>query len=151
MSAANLISRLQSVKETGRAKWLARCPVHEDKRPSLCVSETTDGRVLLHCWAGCATYDVLKVLGLEWADVMPERVDSLRGESDHTSPRRYSSKERRPFNAHDVLACISHEALIASIAASHLARGVALSDSDRERLSLASARLSRAAEIANDG
>jgi putative DNA primase/helicase len=32
--------------------WMARCPVHEDREPSLSIRDR-DGTVLLHCHAGC--------------------------------------------------------------------------------------------------
>ncbi len=44
----------------------ARCPAHDDRHPSLSVSER-DGKLLVHCFAGCdqgAVWDALKVRGL---------------------------------------------------------------------------------------
>ena len=37
----------------GRAKGLVHCPAHEDKRPSLSVSES-NGKILVKCHAGCS-------------------------------------------------------------------------------------------------
>jgi putative DNA primase/helicase len=54
-----------------RAGYLARCPAHDDHEPSLSISEGAGGRILLHCWAGCATEVVLAKLGLSWADCFP--------------------------------------------------------------------------------
>jgi hypothetical protein len=47
---------------------MAQCPVHADRNPSLGVTET-DGRVLVKCYAGCETTDVLAALGLAWGDL----------------------------------------------------------------------------------
>jgi len=33
--------------------YLVRCPVHPDDQPSLSISEGTNGRILLYCFAGC--------------------------------------------------------------------------------------------------
>jgi putative DNA primase/helicase len=47
--------------------WLARCPAHDDQRPSLSIAESTDGRVLVCCQAGCEqrrVIDSLRALGL---------------------------------------------------------------------------------------
>ncbi|GEM_PF-338519 len=33
--------------------YMARCPVHDDKSPSLSISEGDGGKILLHCHAGC--------------------------------------------------------------------------------------------------
>ena len=43
---------LEDVRQTGLDQWMARCPSHEDKTPSLSIREGDDGRVLLHCFAG---------------------------------------------------------------------------------------------------
>ena len=39
-------------KRSGKG-WAARCPAHEDKSPSLSLSEGAEGRALLRCHAGC--------------------------------------------------------------------------------------------------
>lgn len=44
----------------------ARCPAHEDSSPSLSVRCAGDGRVLVHCHAGCETPAVLAALGADW-------------------------------------------------------------------------------------
>ena len=55
------------------ATWMARCPAHEDRTPSLSIAAGDDGRVLLHCWAGCRTRDIVAALGLQWSDLFPAR------------------------------------------------------------------------------
>ena len=65
----------RAIVSTLEGRWngrsgMARCPAHEDRTPSLSVSETRDGRVLVHCFAGCsqaAAIDALKAAGL-WPD-----------------------------------------------------------------------------------
>jgi 5S rRNA maturation endonuclease (ribonuclease M5) len=52
---------------------MARCPAHEDRAPSLSVTEGDDGRVLLHCHAGCSTEAVTASLGLAVADLFPPK------------------------------------------------------------------------------
>lgn len=52
---------------------LLRCPAHDDRRPSLAVRELDDGRLLVRCYAGCATEDILAALDLGFADLYPER------------------------------------------------------------------------------
>jgi DNA primase len=51
MNAESVLARLQGVKRNG-SSWMARCPAHEDKSPSLSVRDES-GKVLLHCFAGC--------------------------------------------------------------------------------------------------
>lgn len=50
----------------------ARCPAHEDRTPSLTLTEGNDGRALLHCHAGCDAESIVRALELEWADLFPE-------------------------------------------------------------------------------
>lgn len=45
-----------------RRGWLARCPAHEDKGPSLSVANGTDGRLLLHCFGGCSFVEIREAL-----------------------------------------------------------------------------------------
>lgn len=42
--------------------YMARCPSHDDGRQSLTLSQTEDGRLLAHCFAGCDFLDVLKAI-----------------------------------------------------------------------------------------
>lgn len=44
------------------ATWMARCPVHEDRRPSLSISTGKDGKVLVRCHAGCDQRDLIAAL-----------------------------------------------------------------------------------------
>jgi hypothetical protein len=53
--------------------WKALCPAHEDREPSLSVTEGDDGRALLKCFAGCATEDIVAELGLEMKDLFERR------------------------------------------------------------------------------
>jgi putative DNA primase/helicase len=42
--------------------WMARCPVHDDRAPSLSISSGKDGKVLVRCHAGCEQRDVITAL-----------------------------------------------------------------------------------------
>jgi hypothetical protein len=134
MSAATLLSRLEGVRQTGPGRWIARCPAHEDRRASFAIRELPDGRVLAHCFAGCAIQDVLNAAGIQMAELFPERaVDGAK-------------RERRPFSASDILRAVAHEAMIASIALADLSAGKSLSETDLARLRVAATRLRAAAE-----
>jgi DNA primase len=71
------VSHLEGVVQVGGG-YLACCPAHEDHRPSLSIRAGHDGRILVHCWAGCKTGDVLVALGLQWSDLFPQKVRSRR-------------------------------------------------------------------------
>lgn len=44
------------------AGWLAKCPAHDDQTPSLSIKDGDHGRVLLFCFAGCETRQVIMQL-----------------------------------------------------------------------------------------
>jgi putative DNA primase/helicase len=63
-----LLDRLEGVRRTGANSWVARCPAHDDRNPSLSVS-VKGGKLLLHCFAGCPPEAVLEAVGLTWRDL----------------------------------------------------------------------------------
>ena len=71
MQILDLLARLDGV-QGGNGAWKARCPAHDDRTPSLSVTAGRDGRVVLHCHAGCDTAAVVSATGLEWRDLFPE-------------------------------------------------------------------------------
>jgi len=42
--------------------WVAHCPAHKDRTPSLSIQEAAGGKILVHCHAGCRQDDVLDAL-----------------------------------------------------------------------------------------
>jgi predicted protein tyrosine phosphatase len=70
-SIDTILSRLDRVTKQGGG-WIARCPAHDDHTPSLSLYEHQDGRILLHCFAGCPASDVLAAIGLSLSDLYPE-------------------------------------------------------------------------------
>jgi hypothetical protein len=85
MDAEDLIARLDAVRTTGPDRWIARCPAHLDRHPSLAIRGLKDGRTLLHCFAGCPVDSVVSALGLRLSDLFPPRP------SDHSPQRRPAS------------------------------------------------------------
>jgi putative DNA primase/helicase len=68
MKIDNLLSRLKGVKRNGNNGWLALCPGHADTKPSLSIKEA-DGKILLHCHAGCQTEAIVERMGLTMSDL----------------------------------------------------------------------------------
>ena len=95
-----LLALLDGVKKTGGNSYVARCPAHDDKSPSLAVSVAEDGRILMHCFAGCSTSDVMSSLGLGLADLFPEgAIDNrLRGATPWIRPERKKSEDTDEHN-----------------------------------------------------
>lgn len=70
-----LLDRLDGLRQTGPDKWIAKCPAHEDRSPSLSIRDVGD-RLLIHCHAGCSPADILAAAGLELADLFDEPLDT---------------------------------------------------------------------------
>jgi hypothetical protein len=56
------------VRETEKG-YLAKCPAHEDQNPSLKIDQGNDGRVLLHCHAGCPVEAMTTAIGVRMRDL----------------------------------------------------------------------------------
>lgn len=102
MTIKELLGILHGVHKTGRGRWLARCCAHSDENPSLSISEGTGGQILLHCFAGCSIDEITGALGLDLADLFPERLKFSRGRA----PR---------FPAHEILMALADEIQIAAL------------------------------------
>jgi hypothetical protein len=73
MTAAEFASLLHA-KSLRRGHWIARCPAHGDKRPSLSIAEGRKHPVVFKCMSqGCTQDEVLKAMGLTWKDLLGER------------------------------------------------------------------------------
>ncbi|MGH9460874.1 MAG: AAA family ATPase, partial [Vicinamibacteria bacterium] len=80
MSLGDIISRLDAVRRSGNG-YSARCPAHDDRKPSLSISKGVDGRVLLKCHAGCSVEAIVDALGLSMRDLFPEKRYQYRSPS----------------------------------------------------------------------
>jgi hypothetical protein len=137
LSLDTLLSRLQKVKGKGNS-WVACCPAHEDKSPSLSVREGEDGRVLVHCFGGCSVDQIVGAVGMDMNDLFPPK----REWSQQTTPVK-AMKPR--FYSSDLMRIISFEALVVMIAASDLSKGKKLNDRDMERMKLSCERIQEVA------
>lgn len=128
--AERLLSRLEKVKQTGPDRYLALCPGHDDRHPSLSVRVIED-RLLIHCWSGCSAYEIVRGAGLELSDLFPRR---------NPDPAFRPRPVRRPFPAADILRALSLEITFIAVVAADLAEGKLLEPDDRDRLMLAADR-----------
>ncbi|MCA0943380.1 toprim domain-containing protein [Salipiger pacificus] len=76
---------------------MACCPAHEDGRPSLSISDGSDGRLLLHCFAGCdfrAVLGALQAQGLaEGRPVEPDREAIERRAQEQQADRQRRERQ----------------------------------------------------------
>ncbi len=121
-SIDTLLSKVHRLKKTGDSKWLACCPAHDDKSPSLAI-KLADDQILIHCFAGCDVSAIVGALALELSDLMPE---SKR----HTRP----NNKRPKFNKSELFDRIVEESAIFIVAIRQVFSGTPLNDDDMERV-----------------
>ena len=136
MGIENLLTRLDGVKQTAPDRWIAKCPAHDDKRPSLAIRIEPDGRILVHDFGGCSAVDVIGVIGLSFSDLFPEPLT-----------RESLPRIRAPFSALDALKCLTSESSLVAIAASDITCGKSINDCDLERLATAAGRIATALDV----
>jgi hypothetical protein len=133
MSLEILLSRLEKVK--GRnGNFTACCPAHSDRNPSMAIREQ-DGKVILHCFAGCEVAAIVAAVGMDMTDLFPPRqVDYAK------------SQPKVRFFASDLLKLIQFETQVVMVAAYAMAKGEPLPETDKARLKLAYERINDALE-----
>jgi putative DNA primase/helicase len=96
MLSAEVMAEALGGRKVGNG-WLARCPAHDDRQPSLAIAEAKDGKLLVRCHAGCSQREVIAALRARgiW-DVGEQRPISLLGKPDRqSSPEPYGNAARR--------------------------------------------------------
>lgn len=72
MTGKQVASRLgfhgRTSRYQGHVCWMVKCPAHDDKRPSLSITER-DGWVRFSCFRGCTRDEILAALGLKVRDL----------------------------------------------------------------------------------
>ncbi len=68
MNLNQFLSKLDKVKKINFSEHTASCPAHDDKNPSLSVTEK-DGKILLHCHRGCSPEEIVSAMGLKMKDL----------------------------------------------------------------------------------
>lgn len=131
-SIDQLLARLAGVKRNGPGRWMARCPAHADRQPSLSIRELEDGRTLLHCFGACSVDDVLGAVGMDVADLFPPK------------PTSHAPAVRKPWRAADVIAALEYELLVAWIFLADIEAGK--TPTDRARAGIARDRIARLME-----
>jgi len=116
-----LLSRLERVRANRNGTWVAQCPAHDDRSPSLSIATGDDGKVLLHCFAGCGAADVVESVGLELSSLFPETHD-------------WKGQRRSRVDYKALVNLLRHEATVMLIAAQKLSEGVVLTEDDQETL-----------------
>lgn len=133
-----LLSHLDGVRERRPGQWMAKCPAHDDSRPSLLIEVGDDERLLVFCYAGCGAAEVVAAIGLTLADLFPHRLPDVPGRHHRRRPT---------LSARDVIDALDHESSVVMVIAADILAGRTISADDMERVMLVRQRINRVAEI----
>lgn len=101
MQIEEIIQRFDNAKKS-RNGYLCKCPAHEDRLPSLSITQIDD-RVLMKCFAGCSIGDVLESVGLSIADLFNNYRDEQKPLKKFDIDMRHFSNLRASKTLHQDL------------------------------------------------
>lgn len=122
-----LLSRLEKVRPRGKDQYMACCPAHDDKSPSLAISEDRNGLILLKCFAGCEVLDVLAAVNMQMEDLFPD------GSPGNFKGLQRLEDEYNTKKGNKELKAISEDVMVLKMAKQMRERGERLSTSDLAR------------------
>ena len=131
-----ILSHFSKVRATSKNNaYNCLCPAHEDRNASLSIKIQDDGRILMHCFAGCDIESILGAVGLSLDDIIPQRIDLLKPSG-------------KAFNPFAILKTMKDEALFVYMCANEVEQGRTLQSSDKEKLLDTISKLKEAYEYA---
>lgn len=130
----DLLQRLYKVRHYGNGQYLACCPAHEDKTPSLSIKAGDDGRILVHCFAECPVEEVLAAVGLTFDALYPEKLEG------HTQPRMR-------VDPRAALDAVAHELTVCAVYVADVRKGDTPSEADHARFLTAIGRIEAARSL----
>jgi hypothetical protein len=132
-----ILSHFDRVRATSKNNaYNCLCPAHDDRNASLSIKIQDDGRILMHCFAGCDIESILSAVGLTLDDIIPQRIDLLKPQG-------------KAFNPYAVLKSLKDDALFLYLCATHIESKKDLPESDKQKLLDTIGKLKEAYEYAS--
>jgi hypothetical protein len=125
-----LLGFLSRVRQTGRGRWIACCPAHDDVSPSMSLRETDDGVILLHCFAGCSAHEITAAIGLDMANLFPQRDE-----------QHFHKGKHKAIPAADILLALRSELTVGYLILRQVRDGKPIQQKDLDRLLVAINRI----------
>ena len=79
MKYEDFISHFEIKRHSSNKSCMAICPSHSDKKASLSITNKGD-RILINCFAGCTSMDILNAVGLTSKDLFNNRGNKQKAE-----------------------------------------------------------------------
>ena len=130
MDINTFLNHLEKVKQTGNDKWMACCPAHDDRSPSMAIKAGDDGKIILHCFAGCPAEEIVSSIGLKLTDLFPDNGIQQQ------HPDRPSNRE--------ITGQLEHELFVMLSAIGHYKKRIPLHEQDQDRPKQAAKRIIKA-------
>ena len=121
----------------------------ESRGPSLSITEAGDGRLLVHCFAGCAPLAVLDAIGLDFAALFPERDrdDVGRRTGWRSAPASDARQRTEAIPPRTALIAIHADATEAAVIIADVAEGRRTAESARADLWTLAGRIAAALSV----
>ncbi len=130
-----LLSKLDKVRETKPYNWMACCPAHDDKNPSLSI-RLVSGRILTYCHSHqCSYHDVLNAVGLQNSDFFDDKWQAAYSHACCNEGKRLTKEIDQTAAIRDI------DLRVIQIAMSVLESGEVLDIEDQSRFELALERI----------
>src|SRR5947208_12918780 len=82
-----VLSRLKGVR-TSRHGWLACCPAHNDREPSLSIGLGDERHILLKCFAGCSLERIVEAMDMTIAELFPDALSVSDTQPEKTQRKK---------------------------------------------------------------
>ena len=139
MAIEIFLNNLQKVRRKGNGKWMACCPCHSDRTPSLALKED-NGQVLIHCFGcGATGIDVCGALGIDQKELFPIPDHNYT----HADGFFFNAPRKASMSLDQVLQSIHDESYVVYMIASDMLKN-GIDTQTKERLLLAVSRISSA-------
>jgi hypothetical protein len=119
MKVEAILDRLQGVRRNGNG-WMARCPAHEDRSPSLSIRKANE-KILLHCFGGCSIEAVCAAL-----EIKVSKLFDKRSEIHKPAPRIVRETQKRITGLRSRLTPGDRERTVTAVLASETNLDVAI-------------------------
>ena len=119
MTLQEIVGHFEVSRKNGASSYQCKCPVHLDNKASLTISER-NGKILLHCHAGCDTREILEAVGLTFKDLGEHQAEGWRERLEQRMGKRieavYDYKDEKGAYLYSKLrlegnVCLSHNTL----------------------------------------
>lgn len=132
----DILSKLEKVKRYNDNSWVACCPAHDDKTPSLAIKIGDENRILMKCWASCGIDEIVTAMGMNLSDLMGDAPSVYEDWPGHQSDHR----RRNRMSPSVVLKAMASNMLLAGIIVCDVAKaGIATEEQKNKLLGLSGA------------